>query len=154
MNAIQTPSQSSFLFQQKPSLMEMNLFNRNSSRIFDDEQEALKQILAVSSEKYFRSSMSFDSPKYPYGVFNNNGNNNNNLGNIHNIGNNSINEQKNVDAKRKYNNDVSFRPLNMTDNKSVGNNILTQNKIINSDYGNNKINYEYRENESDNTKKK
>ena len=153
MNSMQTPSQSSFIFQQKPSLMEMNIFNRNnSSHIFDDEGETLKQILGASSEKYFRSSMSFDSPKYPYGAFINTGNNN--IGNLNNTGNNNISEQKSGDIKRKYNNEIPFRPLNMNSNKNFGNNILTQNKNIFSDYGNsNNINYENRQNETDNIKK-
>ena len=155
MNAIQTPSQSSFIFQQKPSLMEINLFNRNnSSRIFDEEGETLKHILEASSEKYFRSSMNFDFPKYSYGAFINSGNTNN-LGNINNNENNNINEQKNGDIKKKFNNDVSFRPLNMVCNKSVRNNILTQNKIVYTVFenNNNNINYEDSKNESDIQKK-
>ena len=151
MNAIQTPSQSSFIFQQKPSLMEINLFNRNnSSHIFDDEGETLKQILGVSSEKYFRSSMSFDSPKYSYGAHINNGNNN--FTNINNNENSNAVEQKIGENKRKYNNEAAFRPLNIISNKNMGNNIITQNKIIYSDYGN-KINYEKKNIESNNIKK-
>ena len=123
MNPLHTPSQSSFIFQQKPSLMEINLFNRNnSSHIFDDEGETLKQILASSDNNYFRSSMSFDSPKYPYGNCVNTGNNNlpsaNNIGNDNNI----IVGQKdsnNINSNKiKYNNnDIPFRPLNIICNK-------------------------------------
>jgi len=129
MNSIQTPSQSSFIFQQKPSLMEINLFNRNnSSRMFDDEGETLKQILRGSSDNYFRSSMSFDSPEYPYNAFVNNGNNNN--------VNNNIADQKCGDSsRRKFNNDIPFRPLNTVCNINTGNNILSHNKIIYNNIG-------------------
>ena len=129
MNNIQTPSQSSFIFQQKPSLMEINLFNRNnSSHMFDDEGETLKQILRGSSDNYFRSSMSFDSPEYPYNAFVNNGNNNN--------VNNNIADQKCGDSsRRKFNNDIPFRPLNTVCNINTGNNILSHNKIIYNNIG-------------------
>ena len=133
INPLNSQSQSSFIFQQKPSLMEINLFNRNnSSHFFDDEGETLKQILRASSDNYFRSSMNLDSPKYPYV-----GNiTNNNLVNINNNGNNN-NEQKVGDNIRKYNNDIPFRPLNLINNKS-SNNILNPNKII---FNNNPANY-------------
>ena len=143
MNAMQTPSQSSFLFQQKPSLMEINLFNRNgSSHIFDEEGDTLKQILAASSDKFFKSSLSFDSPKYPYGAFSNNGNNNNNNNYITNNESNNIIEQKSNENKRNYN-EMAFRPLNNIGNKIVVNNILMPNKIIYNEYeNNNNANYE------------
>ena len=144
MNAMQTPSQSSFLFQQKPSLMEMSLFNRNgSSHIFDDEGDALKQILAASSDKFFKSSLSFDSPKYPYGAFSNNVNNNSTNNNyINNNESNNNMEQKSNENKRNYN-EMAFRPLNNIGNKIVLNNILMPNKIIYNDYeNNNNTNYE------------
>ena len=144
MNAMQTPSQSSFLFQQKSSLMEINLFNRNgSSYVFDEEGDALKQILAASSDKFFKSSLSFDSPKYPYGAFSNNVNNNStNINYINNNESNNNMEQKSNENKRNYN-EMSFRPLNNIGNKIVLNNILMPNKIIYNDYeNNNNTNYE------------
>ena len=168
MNPLHTPSQSSFIFQQKPSLMEINLFNRNnSSHIFDDEGETLKQILASSDNNYFRSSMSFDSPKYPYGNCVNTGNNNlpsaNNIGNDNNI----IVGQKdsnNINSNKiKYNNnDIPFRPLNIICNKNNGSNLLSQNKILYNNSGmdyrkssnsNNNIIYYNKETESSNIKK-
>ena len=76
MNQLQNISQSSFIFQQKPSLMEINLPNKiNSSHIFDDEGETLKQILR-NNDNYFRSSMNFDFPKSSFNIFNNRNNNN------------------------------------------------------------------------------
>ena len=138
MNPLPTPSQSSFIFQQKPSLMEINLFNRNnSSHIFDDEGETLKQILAASSDNYFRSSMSFDSQKYPYGNYVNTGASNN-LSNINNNVNNNIIGQKTCDNNNKVkynNNDIPFRPLNIICSKNNGSNILAQNKIIYNNTG-------------------
>ena len=150
MNPLHTPSQSSFIFQQKPSLMEINLFNRNnSSHIFDDEGEILKQILGNSSENNFRSSMSFESHKYPYGSFVNNGNNNN-LTNINNNGSTNNIEQKMGDNKRKYNNDIPFKPLNAISNK----NNVSQNKIVYSDNGKDiNINNEDKKAGSNNIKK-
>ena len=150
MNAIQAPSQSSFIFNQKSSLMEINLFNRNnSSHIFDDEGEILKQILGNSSENNFRSSMSFESHKYPYGSFVNNGNNNN-LTNINNNGSTNNIEQKMGDNKRKYNNDIPFKPLNAISNK----NNVSQNKIVYSDNGKDiNINNEDKKAGSNNIKK-
>ena len=156
MNPLHTPSQSSFIFQQRPSLMEINLFNRNnSSHIFDDEGDALKQILRASSDNYFKSSMSFDSPKYPYGNFVNIGNN---FSNNNNNGNNNI-EQKGVINERKNNNDIPYKPLTFICNKNNVNNINSNKTINNSTsiYGNssmNIINCDNNQNESDNTKKK
>ena len=163
INPMPTPSQSSFIFQQKHSLMEINLFNRNnSSHIFDDEGETLKQILA-SSDNYFKSSMSFDSPKYPYGNYINiNNNPNNNLPISNNTGNNIILGQKESDNNNKIkynNNEIPFKPLNIICNKNSGNNLLPHNKILyNStgiDYGktsSNNIIYYNKETESNNTK--
>ena len=125
-NPMQTPSQSSFIFQQKPSLMEINLFNRNNSSQLFDEGDTLKQILRASNDN-FRSSMSFDSPKYPYGAFVSTGNNN--ISNMNNNANN-ITEQKEKDInKTKYNKDMSFRPVNIIGNNTGVNN-LNSNKII------------------------
>ena len=85
MNSLQIQSQPSFIFQQKPSLMEINMLNKNtSSHIYDDEGETLKQILR-NNDNYFRSGMNFDFPKYPFNAFNSI--NSNNL-----IGNNQSNE--------------------------------------------------------------
>jgi hypothetical protein len=155
INPLQTPSQSSFLFQQKPSLMEINLFNRNnSSHIFDDEGDTLKQILRASNDNYFRSSISFDSPKYPYGAFINS--TNNNLPNINNATNN-IMEQKGGDInKRKFNNDIPFRPLNINFSKNNGNTALNPNKILynnNNNFGNLNNNINIEKQNTDNLKK-
>ena len=134
INPMQTPSQSSFIFQQKPSLMEMNLFNKiNSSHLFDDEGDTLKQILRASNDNYFRSSMSFDSPKYPYGAFINNANTN--FTNMNNNGNNIIEQKGNDINKIKNSKEIPFRPLNIVCNKNAGANILNQNKIIYSNMG-------------------
>ena len=152
MNAVQTPSQSSFIFQQKPSLMEINLFNRNnSSHMFEDEGETLKQILRASNDNYFKSSMSFDSPEFQYNSFVNNTNNNN----INNNGNHNIIEQKCGDNnRRKYNNDIPFRPLNAVYNVNTGKNIISQNKYNNIGMDYSKKNEEIRNNESNIIKKK
>jgi len=77
INQLQIPNQPSFIFQQKPSLMEINMSNKNnSSKIYDDEGEILEQIL-TNNENYFRSSMSFDFPKSPFSTFSNKNSNNN-----------------------------------------------------------------------------
>ena len=125
-NPMQTPSQSSFIFQQKPSLMEINLFNRNNSSQLFDEGDTLKQILRASNEN-FRSSMSFDSPKYPYGAFVSTGNNN--LSNMNNNANNIMDPKEKDINKTKYNKDMSFRPVNIVGNNTGVNN-LNSNKII------------------------
>ena len=125
-NPMQTPSQSSFIFQQKPSLMEINLFNRNNSSQLFDEGDTLKQILRASNEN-FRSSMSFDSPKYPYGAFASTGNNN--LSNMNNNANNIMDPKEKDINKTKYNKDMSFRPVNIVGN-NIGSNNLNSNKII------------------------
>ena len=125
-NPMQTPSQSSFIFQQKPSLMEINLFNRNNSSQLFDEGDTLKQILRASNEN-FRSSMSFDSPKYPYGAFVSTGNNN--LSNMNNNANNIMDPKEKDINKTKYNKDMSFRPVNIVGN-NIGSNNLNSNKII------------------------
>ena len=125
-NPMQTPSQSSFIFQQKPSLMEINLFNRNNSSQLFDEGDTLKQILRASNEN-FRSSMSFDSPKYPYGAFVSTGNNN--LSNMNNTANNIMDPKEKDINKTKYNKDMSFRPVNIVGN-NIGSNNLNSNKII------------------------
>ena len=125
-NPMQTPSQSSFIFQQKPSLMEINLFNRNNSSQLFDEGDTLKQILRASNEN-FRSSMSFDSPKYPYGAFVSTGNNN--LSNMNNTANNIMDPKEKDINKTKYNKDMSFRPVNIVGNNTGVNN-LNSNKII------------------------
>jgi hypothetical protein len=156
INPLQTPSQSSFLFQQKPSLMEINLFNRNnSSHIFDDDGDTLKQILRASNDNYFRSSISFDSPKYPYSAFINS--TNNNLMNINNSTNNNNMEQKGGDInKRKFNNDIPFRPLNIICNKNNGNTSMNPNKILytnNTNFGNLNNNINNEKQNTDNLKK-
>ena len=154
INPLQTPSQSSFLFQQKPSLMEINLFNRNnSSHIFDDEGDTLKQILRASNDNYFRSSISFDSPKYPYGTFINS--TNNNLTNINNATNNHVEQKGEDNNKRKFNNDIPFRPLNIICNKNTGNTIMNPNKILYSNNNNfgNLSNNNFEKQNADNLKK-
>ena len=151
MNAMPTPSQSSFLFQQKPSLMEINLFNRNnSSHMFEDEGETLKQILRASNDNYFKSSMSFDSPEFPYNSFVNNANNNN----INNNPNHNIVEQKCGDNnRRKYNNDIPFRPLNTVINLNTDKKIISQNNFNNIGIDYVKQKEEIRNNESNIIKK-
>ena len=62
LNGLQNPSQSSFMPQQKPSLIEVNLFERNNSSYLFDE-DPLKQILRQTSDNYFRSSIALDSPR-------------------------------------------------------------------------------------------
>jgi hypothetical protein len=63
-NNMQNQSQSFSVYQQKPSLSEVNLFDiNNSSYILDDDP--LKQILRDSNDNYFRSSLNKDSPKNP-----------------------------------------------------------------------------------------
>ena len=63
-NNSQNQNQSFSIYQQKPSLLEVNLFERNnSSYILDDDP--LKQILRESNDNYFRSSLNKDSPKIP-----------------------------------------------------------------------------------------
>ena len=162
LNPIQTPSQTSLLFQQKPSLMELTALNKNNnSHIFYDEGDELKQILRNSNDNnYLRSSLSFDSPKYPYGIFlsnnnftNSNININNNLSsknttnNKNNFNNININvEQKGYDINKKIhqNNNAAFKPLNIIYNKNFYKNIVNPNIIYNN---NNNINYENRPND-------
>ena len=61
-NNLQNQNQSFSVYQKKPSLLEVNLFERNnSSYILDDDP--LKQILRESNDNYFRSSLNKDSPK-------------------------------------------------------------------------------------------
>ena len=63
-NNLQNKNQSFSIYQQKPSLLEVNLFERNNSAyILDDDP--LKQILRESSDNYFRSSLNKDSQNYP-----------------------------------------------------------------------------------------
>ena len=126
LNQIQTPSQASLLNQQKPSLLDMNIYDKNS-RLFDVEDEALRQILKNSNDNnYIRSSLSFDSPRFPFGMLMSN----NNLGNIKNP--NFINGSCNNDLNKKKtkNNDVPFKPLNIICNKSVVRNIINNQNII------------------------
>ena len=121
-----TPSQASLLNQQKPSLLDMNIYDKNS-RLFDVEDEALRQILKNSNDNnYIRSSLSFDSPRFPFGMLMSN----NNLGNIKNP--NFINGSFNNDLNKKKtkNNDVPFKPLNIICNKSVVRNIINNQNII------------------------
>ena len=100
MNPIQTQSQSSFIFHQKPSLMEINLLNKNnSSHMYDDEGETLKQILR-NNDNYFSSGMNSDFPRYPFNVFSSI--NTNNL--IDNNNNNDIKKKGNNKRKKKNNN--------------------------------------------------
>ena len=100
MNPIQTQSQSSFIFHQKPSLMEINLLNKNnSSHMYDDEGETLKQILR-NNDNYFSSGMNSDFPRYPFNVFSSI--NTNNL--IDNNNNNDIKKKDNNKRKKKNNN--------------------------------------------------
>ena len=99
MNPIQTQSQSSFIFHQKPSLMEINLLNKNnSSHMYDDEGETLKQILR-NNDNYFSSGMNSDFPRYPFNVFSSI--NTNNL--IDNNNNNYIKKKDNNKRKKKNN---------------------------------------------------
>ena len=138
LNPIPTPSQSSLLFQQKPTLIDV--FNK--SQILDGEGETLKQILKNSNDNAFmRSSQSFDSFKYPFGFFLSNNNLGNNSNNIKNNGNNNIN---NDNGTKKYkSNDVPFKPLNIICNKNFYRNIINNPNIIyNNNYGNNLQNNE------------
>ena len=73
---LQIQSQSSFIFQQKPFLMEINMLNKNiSSHNYDDEGEALNQIFR-NNDNFFRSGTNFDFSKYPFNAFSNVNNNN------------------------------------------------------------------------------
>ena len=139
LNPIPTPSQTSLLFQQKPPFID--IFNK--SHIFDEENETLKQILKNSNDNAFmRSSQSFDSSKYPFGIFlsnNNLGNNSNNINNNVNnkINNNNINNNDN-NKKIYKSNDIPFKPLNIICNKNFYRNIINNPNIIyNNNYGNN-----------------
>lgn len=63
-NNLQNKNQSFSIYQQKQSLLEVNLFERNNSAyILDDD--SLKQILRESSDNYFRSSLNKESLKNP-----------------------------------------------------------------------------------------
>jgi len=70
--------------------------------------------------------LSFDSPRFPFGMLMSN----NNLGNIKNP--NFINGSFNNDLNKKKvkNNDVPFKPLNIICNKSVVRNIINNQNII------------------------
>ena len=143
LNPLQNQSQASLNFQQKPFYFDMNLSDKNiNSHIFFDEQDELKKIIKKSSDDCFlRSSQSFGSPKFPYGLFLNN----NNLGNINNIKNstNTNNNIKNDNLNKKYKDkDIPFKPLNITYNKNIYGNIINNPKIIysNNSNSNNNIN--------------
>ena len=71
MHPLQIQSESSFIFQQKPFLMEINMLNKNiSSHNYDDEGETLNQIFR-NNDNFFRSGMNFDFSKYPFNAFSN-----------------------------------------------------------------------------------
>ena len=73
---LQIQSESSFIFQQKPFLMEINMLNKNiSSHNYDDEGETLNQIFK-NNDNFFRSGANFDFSKYPFNAFSNINNNN------------------------------------------------------------------------------
>ena len=112
----------------------------NKSHIFDEENETLKQILKNSNDNAFmRSSQSFDSSKYPFGIFLSNNNFGNNSNNINNNSNNKINNNNNDNNKKIYkSNDIPFKPLNIICNKNFYRNIINNPNIIyNNNYGNN-----------------
>ena len=128
LNQIQTPSQASLFNQQKSSFLDLNIFDKNNSRLFDGEDEVLKQILKNNNDNgYIRSSLSFDSPKFPYGMLLSN---NNNFANMKNS--NYINAGLNNDMNKKKNknNEVPFKPLNIICNKSVVRNIINNQNFI------------------------
>jgi hypothetical protein len=128
LNQIQTPSQTSLFNQQKPPILDSNMFDKNNnSRFFEGEDEVLKQILKNSNDNgYIRSSLSFDTPKFPFGMLLSN----NNFGNMKN--NNYINSGVNNDmnSKKNKNNDVLFKPLNIICNKSVVRNFINNQNFI------------------------
>ena len=128
LNQIQTPSQTSLFNQQRPSLLDINMFDKNNnSRIFEGEDDVLKQILKNSNDNgYMRSSLSFDTPKFHFGMLLSN----NNFANVKN--NNYINSSVNNDMNKKKNknNDVLFKPLNIICNKSVVRNIINNQNFI------------------------
>ena len=145
LNHIQNPSQSSLIFQQRPSLLDFNLFDKNNtSHIFDEEGEVLKRILKNSNDNGFmRSSQSFESLKYPYGTLLSN----NHLGNINYKNMTYMNNNSNINidnGKLQYkSNDVPFKPLNIICNKNFYRNIINNPNIIyNNNFGNNKPNNE------------
>ena len=128
LNQIQTSSQTSLFNQQKPPILDLNMFDKNNnSRLFEGEDEVLKQILKNSNDNgYIRSSLSFDTPKFPFGMLLSN----NNFGNMKN--NNYINSGVNNDmnSKKNKNNDVLFKPLNIICNKSVVRNFINNQNFI------------------------
>lgn len=145
LNPIQSPSQSSLIFQQKPSLTDLNLLNKNNnnvSGIFYDEGDELKIILKNSNDNnYFRSSLSFETQKYPYELFLGNYTNSNmNINNsTKNISHNKISYNNMNTNLKQNNNNAPFKPLNIYYNKNFIKNIVNPNIIYNN---NNNINYE------------
>ena len=130
-NPIQTPSQSSLIYQQKPPFID--IFEK--SHIFE-EGETLRQILKNSNDNEFmKSSQSFDSQKFQYEIFLSNNNLGNNNKNIHNTNNNINNEN----AQKKYkSSDVPFKPLKIIYNKNFYRNIINYPNIVyNNNYENN-----------------
>jgi len=139
LNQIQTPSQTSlFNQQQKSSFLDLNIFDKNNnSRLFEGEDEVLKQILKNSNDNgYIRSSLSFDSPKFPYGILMSN----NNLGNVKNPNFFNSNLNSDMNNKKNKNNEVPFKPLNIICNKSVVRNIINNQNFICNNCDNNKPN--------------
>ena len=139
LNQIQTPSQTSlFNQQQKSSFLDLNIFDKNNnSRLFEGEDEVLKQILKNSNDNgYIRSSLSFDSPKFPYGILMSN----NNLGNVKNPNFFNSNLNGDMNKKKNINNEVPFKPLNIICNKSVVRNIINNQNFICNNCDNNKPN--------------
>ena len=139
LNQIQTPSQTSlFNQQQKSSFLDLNIFDKNNnSRLFEGEDEVLKQILKNSNDNgYIRSSLSFDSPKFPYGILMSN----NNLGNVKNPNFFNSNLNNDMNKKKNINNEVPFKPLNIICNKSVVRNIINNQNFICNNCDNNKPN--------------
>jgi hypothetical protein len=150
LNPIQSPSQSSLIFQQKPSLTDLNLLNKNNnnvSGIFYDEGDELKIILKNSNDNnYFRSSLSFETQKYPYELFLGNYTNSNmNINNsTKNISHNKISYNNMNTNLKQNNNNAPFKPLNIYYNKNFIKNIVNPNIIYNN---NNNINYENKSND-------
>ena len=80
--------------------------------------------------------MSFDSPKFPYGILMSN----NNLGNVKNPNFFNSNLNSDMNNKKNKNNEVPFKPLNIICNKSVVRNIINNQNFICNNCDNNKPN--------------
>ena len=130
-NQIQKQSQAS-IYNQPNSLLDINMRDKNNnSRLFEVENETLKQILKNNNDiSYIRSSLSFDQPKFPFGML---FNNHQIFGNMENPNNINTNLNNDMNTKKNKNNESTFKPFNIICSKNIVRNIINnQNYICNN----------------------